>query len=69
MKSRTKARGIALQVLYEVDISTHKPGIVLAKRFENLKMDDSLKHFISNIVSGVVANKKKFDEFLADFEV
>ncbi|HQA29119.1 MAG TPA: transcription antitermination factor NusB, partial [Brevefilum fermentans] len=67
MKSRTKARGIALQVLYEVDISTHKPGIVLAKRFENLKMDDSLKHFISNIVSGVVANKKKFDEFLADF--
>lgn len=67
MKSRTKARGIALQVLYEVDISTHKPGIVLAKRFENLKMDDSLKHFISNIVSGVVANKKIFDEFIADF--
>lgn len=67
MKSRTKARSIALQVLYEVDISGHKPGLVLVDRFERLKMDETLKQFISQIVSGVVEYKSILDEFIADF--
>jgi N utilization substance protein B len=67
MKSRTKARSIALQVLYEVDISGHKPGIALAERFQWYKIDDDLKHFVSQIVSGVVHNKQIMDEFIADF--
>lgn len=67
MKSRTKARSIALQVLYEVDISSHKPGIVLSDRFTRLKMEDTLKRFISEIVSGVVEHTDVMDEFIADF--
>ena len=67
MKSRTKARSIALQVLYEVDNSGHKPGIVIAGRFDKLKMDDALKQFISDIVSGVIAKKHVLDEFIGDF--
>jgi transcription antitermination protein NusB len=67
MKSRTKARSIALQTLYEVDISGHEPGKVLALRFEKLKMDDSLKNFITQIISGVVNYRAILDEFIADF--
>ncbi len=67
MKSRTKARSIALQVLYEVDVSGHKPGDILSNRFTRLKMDDSLKEFISQIVSGVIKYKTNLDEFIADF--
>lgn len=67
MKSRTKARSIALQVLYEVDISGHQPGTVLSERFGRLKMDDTHKVFISQIVSGVIKNKAILDEFIADF--
>jgi len=67
MKSRTRARSIALQVLYEVDISGHQPGKVLTDRFERLKMDDSLKRFISQIVSGVIQNSNVLDEFISDF--
>jgi N utilization substance protein B len=67
MKSRTKARSIALQILYEVDISGHKPGKILALRFEKLKMDNSLKNFISEIVSGVTEYHHILDEFIADF--
>jgi len=67
MKSRTKARSIALQVLYEVDISEHQPGKVLTDRFERLQMDNSLKQFISQIVSGVTEYKQILDEFIADF--
>jgi len=67
MKSRTKARSIALQILYEVDLCGHKPGDVLSNRFEWLKMDDSLKKFISQIVSGVTEYQQVLDEFIADF--
>jgi transcription antitermination protein NusB len=67
MKSRTRARSIALQVLYEVDLSEHQPGVVLANRFDHLKMDSALKSFISEIVSGVVEHKQTLDEFIADF--
>ena len=67
MKSRTRARSIALQVLYEVDISGHAPGQILTNRFERLKMDDALKQFISQIVSGVISNREILDEFIGDF--
>lgn len=67
MKTRTKARSIALQVLYEVDLSGHQPGKVLADRFEWLKMDESLKRFISEIVSGVTEFRQPLDEFIAEF--
>ncbi len=67
MKSRTKARSIALQVLYEVDISGHQPGTVLADRFEWLKMDESLKLFISQIVAGVTEFGYSLDEFIEEF--
>lgn len=67
MKSRTRARSIALQVLYEVDISEHEPGLVLADHFAKLKIDDSLKKFISLIVAGVISLKSFLDEFISDF--
>jgi transcription antitermination protein NusB len=67
MKSRTRARSIALQVLYEVDISGHQPGIILTDRFDRLKMDETLKQFISQIVAGVVKYRSILDEFIADF--
>ena len=67
MKSRTKARSIALQVLYEVDLCKHQPGLVLAEHFERLNTDDTLKEFISQIVSGVVEYQHTLDEFIADF--
>jgi N utilization substance protein B len=67
MKSRTKARSIALQVLYEVDLCGHQPGLVLSEHIERLTMDDALKDFISQIVSGVVEFQQTLDEFIADF--
>jgi N utilization substance protein B len=67
MKSRTKARSIALQVLYEVDISSHLPGEILARRFDWLRIEDSLRTFIQQIVLGVVEYRSVLDEFIADF--
>lgn len=67
MKSRTKARSISLQVLYEVDISGHSPGKVLGDHLRRLKMDNSHIQFISQIVNGVTNFKDQLDEFIADF--
>lgn len=67
MKSRTKARSIALQVLYEADISSHLPGEILARRFDWLRIEDSLRRFISQIVKGVVEYQTILDEFIGDF--
>jgi len=67
MKSRTRARSISLQILYEVDISRHKPGKVLENHLRRLKMENSHIQFISEIVKGVTKYKDQLDEFIADF--
>jgi transcription antitermination protein NusB len=67
MKSRTKARSIALQVLYEVDITQHKPGSVLQEHYEVIRIAENLKDFISQIVSGVLKYQQTLDEFIAAF--
>ena len=66
MKSRTKARSIALQVLYEVDLTGHFPAVVLEQRMaaENIEEQKSLD-FITKIVMGVYPNIERLDSFIA----
>jgi transcription antitermination protein NusB len=65
MKSRTKARSIALQALYEIDLTGHAPGDVLVERFQDSPMDESLTEFTRQIVVGVLAMKDRLDAFIA----
>ena len=65
MKSRTKARSIALQVLYEVDISGHPPGLVLEQRLADDPLEKSLSDFTQQIVTGVLPLVVRLDNFIA----
>lgn len=65
MKPRTRARSIALQVLYEFDIIGHPPGIVLEQRLEENPLDETLQHFARQIVMGVVPLTHQLDELIA----
>lgn len=65
MKSRTKARSIALQVLYEVDMVGHSPGTVLEERILDDPMEQNLVDFSSQIVFGVIPLVEKLDKFIA----
>ena len=65
MKSRTKARSIALQVLYEIDLTGHLPGVALQHRLEEEKIDDNQVEFITSIVMGVYPLIHQLDEFIA----
>jgi N utilization substance protein B len=42
MKTRTRARSIALQALYEIDIAGHDPGWVWEERIVEESLDDKL---------------------------
>ena len=67
MKPRTRARAFALQVLYEVDMAAHLPGIVFQQRLEDdrvegqVVLDGELVEFAREIVVGVSVLTEKLD--------
>ena len=65
MKSRTKVRSIALQVLYEVDITGHSPGMVLEQRLADEPIEESQIAFLKEIVNGICPIIAELDEFIA----
>ena len=63
MNPRHAARAIALQVLYEVDLGRHQPGVVLSRHFvETPELADDLRVFASELVSGVTQSLTMLDE-------
>jgi N utilization substance protein B len=66
MKSRTRARGIALQALYEIDLTGHQPGIVLEERFQENDLDAELAEFARQIVTGVTPLFETLDNYIAE---
>jgi transcription antitermination protein NusB len=66
MKSRTKARTIALQVLYEVDLTGHNLSTVLQERLADEKIGDNLQDFVRQIVFGVQPISEELDRLIAE---
>jgi len=66
MKSRTKARGVALQVLYEHDLTGHPLGDSLEARLIDEAMDESLNQFSSQIISGIIPIVPQLDKIIAE---
>lgn len=68
MKPRSRARGIALQVLYETDIANnHLPGDVLKTRLEEIPLSDDLAEFARKIVFGVLPLTQDLDQLIAKY--
>jgi len=67
MKSRTVARGIALQVLYEYDLTKHPIGEILENRFKDKIIAENLQDFTRQIVQGVLPRIEKLDNVISSF--
>jgi N utilization substance protein B len=67
MKQRTRARSLALQVLYEVDLSNHSPGQVFTERLEDAPLTDALVDFARKIVFGVLPLTESLDNAIAKY--
>jgi len=66
MKSRTRARGIALQVLYEYDVAGHPLGDAIFARLEEEALEANLEDFVREIVYGVTPIVDKLDEVITE---
>jgi len=67
MKPRTRARGIALQVLYEVDMVNHPAAEALRLRLEETSLPDELLEFTRRIVFGVIPLAHELDSLIAKY--
>ncbi|MBM3144991.1 MAG: transcription antitermination factor NusB [Chloroflexi bacterium] len=66
MKPRTRARGAALQVLYEIDLVDHPLGTVLKHRLDDVELEARLEEFVSQLVRGVWPMRSQLDQFIAE---
>ncbi len=67
MKQRTRARSLALQVLYEVDLSNHPPGQVFTERLEEAPLTETLAEFARRIVFGIIPITENLDNAIAKY--
>jgi N utilization substance protein B len=67
MKARTRARGTALQALYEVDMVGHSPVQVLQDRLVEEPFPEELAEFIRQIIFGVLPLRKQLDMVIARY--
>ncbi len=67
MKPRTRARALALQVLYEVDITNHPPAEVFRARLEEDPLYPELSEFARQIIFGVLPLATLLDLSIAQY--
>lgn len=67
MKPRTRARALALQVLYEVDMANHPPAEVFTSRLEETPLSEELSEFARKIIFGVLPLTTQLDLLIAKY--
>ena len=67
MKSRTRARSLALQVLYEVDMANHPPAEIYRLRLEENPLPDEISDFARQIIFGVLPLTNTLDQIIAEY--
>jgi len=67
MKARTRARGIALQALYEIDLVGHSPAQVLQERLDEEPQTEELAEFIRQILFGILPLREQLDVVIAKY--
>src|SRR5512146_2608647 len=67
MKPRTRARSLALQVLYEVDLANHPPGDIYKLRLEETPLTDELAEFARQIIFGILPLTNTLDHIIAKY--
>lgn len=66
MKARTRARAVALQALYEIDMADHPPQLVVHYRLSDTELDQNMADFVNQIVAGVWPIRGDLDQFIAE---
>lgn len=59
-----RARMVALQALYEIDVAGHPPGEVLSARFQAEPLPAEARTFAQELVTGVLAHREEIDRLI-----
>lgn len=65
MTSRRLARSVALQSLYELDCTSHKPEEVLARLAANEEISEDVYDFVTRLTQGVSQHRRQIDSVIA----
>jgi N utilization substance protein B len=65
--TRRKARIAALQILYEIDCTSHETEGVLLRWLQETTLPVELHEFIQMLIRGVTVNSKEIDKTIARF--
>ena len=66
MKPRTRARSLALQALYELDLTKHSVESVLEQRALDYELDEGVEDFARRLVLGVLPLRERLDSYIAE---
>ena len=67
MKPRTRARSLALQVLYEVDIANHPADEIYRLRLQEEQLPDDLAEFARKIIFGILPLTGPLDHLITKY--
>ena len=65
--ARRKARGTALQALYEIDSAGHETEAVLSRFLDEEDISEENKAFIHELVNKVIQNREQIDHTIRRF--
>ena len=67
LSERHRARGLALQALYEVDASGHDPNEVIRRQLGTTTLSPENSLFTEELVAGVLKNNSGIDDYIRRF--
>jgi N utilization substance protein B len=67
MRKRTRARECAVQVLYQIDITSDEPDISLKNYWQDNKEPQDITEFTTKLVHGSCQKKEEIDRLIARY--
>jgi N utilization substance protein B len=61
---RRRAREMALQALYEMDVGAHDPSASLERLIQEQQLSQDLANFARSLLSGVLEHRKEIDTII-----
>ncbi len=67
MSTRRKARAMALQALYEIDLVKHDEEAVVSKRVTAVELSEENRSFIRGLVNGIIQRREEIDGYIRKY--
>ncbi len=67
MRKRTQARGYALQILYQIDLTGDTVNTVLDRFWEDTEHDSVVRDFATQLVRGASENLAEIDAIIVEY--